>query len=183
MADAHPPGARVFLPSLDPMSDCDKPSYGDPLAETDNYDSEDDKPLKMPESPPPSKRQYSCKKDKDGVLRYKPAPSDYKPKSPIEAPAWLSAVCSDISKPKPPTKHVEPYPTPAQLNVRHLGKRGAQEDLNEEDDIPALALCLAFCKDEVKKHKAREDKAKKDKARRDKAKKARRSLDKAMDEV
>ena len=70
------------------------------------------------ESPPPSQRQYSCKLDKDGVLRYRPEPGDYKPKSPIEEPAWLSAVCSDISKLKSPTKHVEPYPKSSQLNKR-----------------------------------------------------------------
>jgi len=222
MSGTHPPDAKVhILPSYCNPSSCEEedtddkrmkwdkgpspvspfehgppspvsPRYAqkmdkDDCEEGDKYDSEDDKPLKRPESPPPSKRQYSCKLDKDGVLRYRPAPDDYKPKSP--------------------TKHVEPYPTPSQLNKREApeewpededkceaqekkAKKGAQEDLKEEDDIPALTLCLAFCKDEVKKHKAREDKAKKDKARRDKAKKdkakkdkTRRSLDKAMDEV
>ena len=52
----------------------------DDCEEGDKYDSEDDKPLKRPESPPPSQRQYSCKFDSEGVLRYKPAPGDYKPK-------------------------------------------------------------------------------------------------------
>ena len=54
--------------SPDPVSDCDKPSYSDLRADTENYDSEDDQPLKSPKSP--------IKKPK----------SDFKPKSPIEKP-------------------------------------------------------------------------------------------------
>ena len=107
MADAHPPGAQVFkLPSycmplpVDPPrpgiecgigdsesdSEDDKPSYADLIADTDNYDSEeDDKPLKMPKTPikkpkpPPSERQYPVKLDKDGVWRYRPEEGDFKP--------------------------------------------------------------------------------------------------------
>ena len=107
MADAHPPGAQVFkLPSycmplpVDPPrpgiecgigdsesdSEDDKPSYADLIADTDNYDSEeDDKPLKMPKTPikkpkpPPSERQYPVKLDKDGVWRYRPEQGDPPP--------------------------------------------------------------------------------------------------------
>ena len=192
MADAHPPGAQVFklpsycmpLPVDPPRSDHDSepssdeegkddkrmrwhksrspvspfehgppspvsPRYAqkmdkDDCEEGDKYDSEDDKPLKRPESPPPSQRQYSCKLDKDGVLRYRPAPDDYKPKSP--------------------TKHVEPYPTPSQLN-----KREAPEEWPEDED-----------KCEAQEKKAKKGKAKKGKAKKGKAKKAKA---KAMDEV
>ena len=82
MADAHPPGAQVFkLPSYCMPLPVDPPRPGIECGIGDSEpDSEDDKPLKRPESPPPSKRQYSCKLDSEGVLRYKPAPGDYKPK-------------------------------------------------------------------------------------------------------
>ena len=61
--------------SPDPVSDCDKPSY----------DSEDDQPLKRPESPikkPKAqypKGQYPVKLEEDGVLRYRPEEGDFKP--------------------------------------------------------------------------------------------------------
>ena len=107
--------------SPDPMSDCDKPSYGDLLAETDNYDSEDDKPLKRPESP---------------------------------------------------TKHVEPHPTPSQLN-----KREAPEEWPEDEDK---------CEDEakLKMPKApRKPKTPKSKFKGKGAMKAKRSLKKGMDKA
>ena len=113
----------------------------------DKDDSEDDKPLKRPESPikkptplkptplkgpeplPPSMRQFSCKLDTEGVWRYKPEPGDYKPKS----------------------QHVEPYPTPSQLK-----KREAPEEWPEDEDK---------CEDEAKLTWAPKKKVKKDKAK------------------
>ena len=186
MADAHPPGAQVFLPLTDPVSDDDKPSlqecnseddeplerpespmrwdkgpnpvspfeHGPPspvspryVQEMDVDDFEDDKPLKRPESPikkptplkptplkgpespPPSMRQFSCKLDTEGVWRYKPEPGDYKPKS----------------------QHVEPYPTPSQLN-----KREGRDEWPEDEDK---------CEDEAKLTWAPKKKGKKDKAK------------------
>ena len=131
MADA--PRSPV---SPDFVSDCDKTSYGNHLAETDKCDSDDYK------SPPPSKRQYSCKLDKDGVLRYRPEPGDYEPESPIEAPACFLAVCDAIPEPKPPTKHV----APSQL------KRHAPEECPGDEDESKLTW--------APKKKPRKDKAK-----------------------
>ena len=55
MSGTHPPGAQVFQLSPVPLDDPDKPSYG-PQPDTDDYDSEDDKPLKRPKSPTKTRR-------------------------------------------------------------------------------------------------------------------------------
>jgi len=67
-----------------------------------------------PPSSPPSERQYPCKLDKDGVWRYKPQDDDYKPKSP--------------------TKHAEPYPTPKRKSkARSFSFHG--DDIDENSSV------------------------------------------------
>ena len=182
MADAHPPGAQVFkLPSycmplpVDPPrpgiecgigdsesdSEDDKPSYADLIADTDNYDSEeDDKPLKMPKTPikkpkpPPSERQYPVKLDKDGVWRYRPEEGDFRHKS-------LS-----------PSPRVEGPPSPVPVTP-YANKRESPDEWPEDE-----AKLTWTPKKKAKKNKA---KTKKDKPRAKSKTKC--SLDKAMDEV
>ena len=50
MSGTHPPGASVFQCTPTPLEDPDKPSYG-PHPDMEDYDSEDDKPLKQPTMP------------------------------------------------------------------------------------------------------------------------------------
>ena len=187
--------------SPDPVSDCDKPSCSDIIANTDNYDSEDDKPKRMyrdkgplpsspfdPGPPSPVSPRYAQKVNKDDSEDDKPLKRHESPikKPKAQYPKGQYPIKLDKDgvwryrpeegdfrhKSLSPSPRVEGPPSPVPVTP-YANKRESPDEWPEDK-----AKLTWAPKKKAKKNKA---KTKKDKPR---AKsKAKRSLNKAMDEV
>ena len=174
--------------SPDPVSDCDKPLCSDLIADTDNYDSEDDKPKRMyrdkgplpsspfdPGPPSPVSPRYTQKVDKDDSEDDKRVD---RPESPIKKPK------AQYPKGQYPVKldkdgvwrympaegdkdGVWTSPVPV---TPYANKRESPDEWPEDEAKLTSAPRKKAKKDKAtKKDKAKKDKAKKDKAKKDKA--------------